>query len=234
MMRCVIVDDEPLAIEILETYLGQMKETTVVARFTDAIEAFTYLQQNRVDLVFLDLDMPMLNGMELLKNLKTKPAVIITTAYREYAVEGFELDVTDYLVKPIAFPRFLKAVNKVSQTNPVNHEPAVQPDKTEGQHTLWLKVDKKQVPVMVKDILYIQSLKDYVRVVMPSQKLVTYHTLQAILDRLSLYDFVQIHKSYIVQVSKINCIEGNMVHVNGETLPVGRSYRNNLLGLTNK
>ncbi len=228
MTRCVIVDDEPLAIEILETYLSQLKEATLVATFTDSVEAFSFLQRNQVDVVFLDLHMPMLNGMELVRNLTTKPAFIITTAYREYAVEGFELDVVDYLVKPIAFPRFLKAINKVMQGN-APAVPVSTPMPAENGQTLWLKVDKKLVPVTVESILYIESLKDYIRVVTPSQKLVSYHSLQAILDKLTTAQFVRIHKSYIVQVTKVNSIEGNMVHIANEVLPIGRSFRSDLL-----
>lgn len=230
MMQCVIVDDEPLAIEILETYLGQIKDAVLVATFTDPVEAFTFLQRNKVDVVFLDLNMPVLNGMELLKSLTTQPAFIITTAYREYAVEGFELDVADYLVKPIAFPRFLKAINKVTP-NTISTEMAPASLRVENGSTLWLKVDKKLLPVPIDSILYIQSLKDYIRVVTPDQKLITYHTLQAILEKLAAADFVRIHKSYAVQVSKVKAIEGNMVHIASEILPIGRSYRSNLLAV---
>jgi two-component system, LytTR family, response regulator len=228
MTRCVIVDDEPLAIDILETYLSQLKEATLVATFTDSVEAFSFLQHNQVDVVFLDLHMPLLNGMELVRNLTTKPAFIITTAYREYAVEGFELDVVDYLVKPIAFPRFLKAINKVMAGNAPN-APLSTPIPIDNGQTLWLKVDKKLVPVTVDSILYIESLKDYIRVVTPSQKLVSYHSLQAILDKLTAAQFVRIHKSYAVQVTKVNSIEGNMVHIANEVLPIGRSFRSDLM-----
>jgi two-component system, LytTR family, response regulator len=229
MITCVIVDDEPLAIEILETYLVQIKDVFLTAKFTDSVEAFSFLQQSKIDIVFLDLNMPVLGGMELLKNLKHKPAIIITTAYREFAVEGFELDVLDYLVKPISFPRFLKAISKaVGQT--VQTQPKeLLPPQTENNNTLWLKVDKKLIPVAPKDILYIQSLKDYVRIVTTSQQLITYHTLQSILDKLPATEFVRIHKSYIVQVAMVESIEGNMVHIKKTELPIGRNYRKNLL-----
>ncbi len=226
MIMCVIVDDEPLAIEILETYLAQIKDVFLTAKFTDSVEAFSFLQQSKIDIVFLDLNMPVLGGMELLKNLKHKPAIIITTAYREFAVEGFELDVLDYLVKPISFPRCLKAISKaVGQTQPKE----LLPPQTENNNTLWLKVDKKLIPVTPKDILYIQSLKDYVRIVTTSQQLITYHTLQSILDKLPVTEFVRIHKSYIVQVIMVESIEGNMVHIKKTELPIGRNYRKNLL-----
>ncbi len=228
MIRCVIIDDEPLAIEIIEAYLLQIKGATLMAKFTDPIEAFTFLQDHEVDVVFLDLNMPMLNGLDLLKSLKRKPAVIMTTAYRDFAVESFELDVVDYLVKPIAFPRFLKAINKAMAIKPVYDALVVEP-KIEVPNTLWLKVDRKLVPVLPHEIFYIQSLKDYVRVVTATQKLVTYHTLQALLEKLPNASFVRIHKSYIVQVAKVGSIEGNMVHINNETLPIGRNFRKGLL-----
>lgn len=229
MIRCAIVDDEPLAIEILETYLSQIKDTELVARFTDSLEAFTFLQQHNVDIVFLDINMPLLNGLDLLRNLKVKPQIIITTAYRDFAVESFELDVLDYLVKPIAFPRFLKAVNKAIPSQPNPPESPVSKTEKGDTNTLWIKVDKKIVPVQPQEIFYIQSLKDYVRIVTEDQKLITYSTLQSVLSKLPVDDFLQIHKSYIVQVSRVKSIEGNMVHIKNETLPIGRNYRKDLL-----
>jgi len=230
MIRCITVDDEPLALEIMEAYIAQVKDLTLIAQFTDAIDAFRYIENNPVDILFLDLNMPLLSGMELLRNLKRRPAIIITTAYRDFAVESFELDVSDYLVKPIAFPRFLKAVNKTLLPPPKSRVEATVPDqKTLTEDPLWLKVDKKMVSLLPRDILYIQSLKDYVRVVTADQKMVIYHTLQALLDKLPAHDFLRIHKSYVVQVSKIKFIEGNRAHLLNETLPIGRNYRKNLL-----
>jgi two-component system, LytTR family, response regulator len=229
MTRCVIVDDEPLAIEIIETYISQIKDAVLIEKFTDPVEAFTFLQKNPVDVLLLDLNMPMLNGMELLKSLKQKPAIIITTAYRDFAVESFELDVLDYLVKPIAFPRFLKAVNKaINISTQTGSEPVVSESKEEV-NILWLKVDKKLIPVTVSEILYVESLKDYVRVVTATQKLVVYHTLQALLEKLPEPEFIRIHKSFIVQVNKVESIEGNMVHIKNVTLPIGRNFRKGLL-----
>jgi two-component system, LytTR family, response regulator len=227
MIRCIAVDDEPLALDIIETYLGQIKGATLVARFTDPVETFTYLQSNSVELLFLDLNMPVLNGMELLKNLSQRPAIIVTTAYRDFAVESFELDVVDYLVKPISFPRFLKAVNKVivQHTKP---EPATDAQKKNDAENLWLKVDKKMICLAPRDIYYIQSLKDYVRVVTADQKFIIYHTLQALLDKLPEGEFLRIHKSYVVQIAKIKSVEGNKVQVRSEALPAGRNYRKNL------
>lgn len=228
MIRCVAVDDEPLALEIIETYLSQINGAKIVARFTDPVETFTYLQSNPVDLLFLDLNMPLLNGMELLRNLTQRPFIIVTTAYRDFAVESFELDVVDYLVKPISFPRFLKAVNKVVSLQTKSEAVAGLPEKKVEAENLWLKVDKKMVSISPYDILYIQSLKDYVRVVTADQKLIIYHTLQALLERLPGDDFFRIHKSYVVQLSKIKSIEGNMAHVYSEVLPIGRNYRKTL------
>ncbi len=233
MVRCVIVDDEPLAIEVIESYLSRVKDFDVLARFSDPVEAFTYLQQHTPDLLFLDLHMPFLGGFEMLKSMQQKPAVIVTTAYREFAVEGFELDVLDYLVKPIAFPRFLRAISKLQSASApsVENGPA---ESTPADKVLWLKVDKKLVPVDIGDILYVQSLKDYVRVVTSSRKLITYCTLQSLQEKLSPAGFVRLHKSYLVQLLRVQCIEGNMVHIGHERLPIGRSYRQALLGLIDK
>lgn len=226
MIQCVIVDDEPLALDIIETYLQQIKDVRLVAKFTDSVEAFSYLQHNTVDLVFLDLNMPVLNGMELLKNLSPRPAIIVTTAYRDFAVESFELDVLDYLVKPFSFPRLLKAVNKLAVPQSV---PSVESGAKKSEpENLWLKVDKKMMSIAPRDIYYLQSLKDYVRVVTADQKMIIYHTLQALLDKLPPDEFIRIHKSYAVQVAKIKSIEGNKMHIRNEFLPIGRHFRNSL------
>jgi DNA-binding LytR/AlgR family response regulator len=235
MTRCIIVDDEPLAIEIVEAYLNQIKGTVLLAKFTDPVEAFTYIQQTPIDVIFLDLDMPLLNGMELLRNLKNIPHIIITTAYREYAVESFELDVLDYLVKPFSFPRFLKAVNKVvnPSLNTGQQEQEVQLQKKDPIGELWIKVDKSILRIMPRDIFYIESLKDYIRIVMAEQKLITYQTLHSILTKLSDQDFLRVHKSYVIQVNKIKSIEGNRVHLRNEIIPIGRNYRKDLLKRVN-
>ncbi|MFM8851449.1 MAG: LytR/AlgR family response regulator transcription factor [Cytophagales bacterium] len=229
MMRCVIVDDEPLALDIIETYLQQIKDTQVLARFTDAVEAFTYLQHTPVDLVFLDLNMPVLNGMELLKNFSQRPAIIVTTAYRDFAVESFELDVLDYLVKPFSFPRFLKAVNKLVTPKLSNNIELT--EKKPMPENLWLKVDKKMVSIAPRDIYYVQSLKDYVRVVTVNQKMIIYHTLQALMDKLPADEFLRIHKSYAVQIAKIESIEGNAIRIQNAILPIGRNFRSSLINL---
>jgi DNA-binding LytR/AlgR family response regulator len=226
MIHCVIVDDEPLALEIIETYLRQIKDARLVAKFTDSVEAFSYLQHHAIDLLFLDLNMPVLNGMELLKNLSPRPAIIVTTAYRDFAVESFELDVLDYLVKPFSFPRLLKAFNKlvIPKVMPATNSPELRSEP----ETLWLKVDKKMVSIAPRDIFYLQSLKDYVRVVTSDQKMIIYHTLQALMDKLPHDEFIRIHKSYAVQVAKINSIEANRIHVHNEHLPIGRNFRKRL------
>lgn len=226
MIQCIIVDDEPLAIDIIETYLEQIKDTLLVAKFTDSVEAFRYLQHNAVDLVFLDLNIPVLNGMEFLKNMSQRPAIIVTTAYRDFAVESFELNVLDYLVKPFSFARLLKAVNKLLIMKAIPMEEYGE-KKTELEN-LWLKVDKKMVSIAPRDIYYLQSLKDYVRVVTADQKMIIYHTLQALLDKLPSGEFIRIHKSYAVQVAKIKLIEGNVMNVRNEVLPIGRNYRKSL------
>lgn len=226
MINCVIVDDEPLALEIIETYLHQIKDAGLVAKFTDSVEAFRYLQHNPVDLLFLDLNMPVLNGMEFLKNLSPRPAIIVTTAYRDFAVESFELDVLDYLVKPFSFPRLLKAFNKL--VIPKVMQGTDSPEVKSEPETLWLKVDKKMVSIAPRDIIYLQSLKDYVRVVTSDKKVIIYHTLQALMNKLPHDKFLRIHKSYAVQVAKISSIEANKIHVHNEVLPIGRNFRKRL------
>jgi two-component system LytT family response regulator len=227
MTRCVLVDDEPLAIEVLEGYLQKVNDVLLLATFSDPVAAVAFLESNPVDVVFLDLNMPVLHGMEVLQRIQRKPAFIITTAYREYAVESFEWDVVDYLVKPIAFPRFLKALTKAQQTRLTNSTPA--DAATANNKILWLKENKTLIPVETDDILYIQSLKDYIRVITKTHRIVTYSTLQSILKKLDSGRFVQIHKSYLINIGKVKAIEGTLVRVIDDVLPIGRSFKSNLL-----
>ncbi|MBL0742346.1 LytR/AlgR family response regulator transcription factor [Chryseolinea lacunae] len=232
MIHCVVVDDEPLAIEILEDYLGRLKEPVSIKTFTDPVEAFSFLHQNAVDLLFIDLEMPLLNGLDIVRNTKSVSHIIITTAYREFAAEGFELDVCDYMVKPFSFPRFLKAISKTKLFHTAGDKqtdilPATEhKDTTDG---LWIKVDKAILRISPHDIHYIESLKDYIRIVTTDQKLVTYQTLTSILGKLPAGEFVQVHKSYIVQLKRVKSIDGNFVMVKDESIPIGRSFRKELM-----
>ncbi|KAA6436698.1 response regulator transcription factor [Dyadobacter flavalbus] len=239
MIRCIIIEDEPYAIEILEYYISQIRQLHLMKTFSNAIDALSYIENEAVDLIFTDIEMPLLSGLDLLKTLKLKPKVVIVTAYRDYAAESFELEVIDYLVKPVSFPRFIKAVNKAhSMSEGFFQQPELisMPLKIENpvaDNNIWIKVDKKIVRISVEDIVYIESLKDYIRICAGKNNLVTHQSLNGILERLSADKFVRIHKSFIVALHKIDLIEGNIVIIKDRTIPIGRQYRQELFSHIN-
>ena len=220
----MIVDDEPLAIDVIENYLQRL-DAKHITRCGNAVEAFQALQQKPCDLIFLDIEMPLLSGLEFLKSVKDPPAIIITTAYRDYAVEGFELEVMDYLVKPISFPRFMKAVEKVLKA----HRPATLKEEAHkgpaGNDYLFIKVDKKFVKVLLSGILYIESLKDYVRVRTRDNAWITYQSLTEITDKLPPEKFARVHRSFTIALDKVSLIDGNCVDINGKLIPISREHR---------
>jgi DNA-binding LytR/AlgR family response regulator len=223
--RCLIIDDEPLAIDVIENYLQRL-HITHIQRCENAIDAFKLLQQQPFDLIFLDIEMPLLTGLDLLKSIKDPPNIIITTAYRDYAVEGFEFEVLDYLLKPISFPRFMKAMERAFKNN--------RSQKTEQatvavDEFLFLKVDRKFVKITIRDILYIESLKDYIRVKTPTDAWVSYQSLSGITEKLPKEKFMRIHRSFTIAVDKVNAIEGNFVEIGGQHIPVSREHRQEVL-----
>lgn len=231
-IRTLIVDDEPLALDVLETFIERIENLELVGRCENGIQAFNYLQKGDIDLLFLDIEMPTLDGIELLKSLLNPPKVIITTAYRDYAVESFELSVVDYLVKPIPFQRFVKAVNKV--TPPREGEITTVPAesliaKNERPEAMFVKVDKRIVKINFGDILYIESLKDYIRIHTLTVSYVTYQTMNGIYEILPDDQFARIHKSFIVSIQKVSSIEAGDLVINGKNLPIGRSFREEIL-----
>lgn len=228
----MIVDDEPLAIDVIENYLQRLY-VTHITRCENAVEAFQSLQQKPCDLIFLDIEMPLLTGLEFLKTLKQPPAIIITTAYRDYAVEGFELEVIDYLVKPISFPRFMKAMEKtiksarpvsLSSTEPIPGQPEGSGSVPEKDF-LFLKVDRKFVKVLINDILYIESLKDYIRVKTTGHTYIAYQSLTEITDNLPADRFARVHRSFTIALGKVSLIDGHCVEIDGKLIPISREHR---------
>jgi DNA-binding LytR/AlgR family response regulator len=209
----MIVDDEPLAIDLLRRYIQSLPQLSLVGAFEDPIQAFEQLQQKKVDLLFLDIQMPGLSGLQLLKSLRYAPKVILTTAYREYAVEGFELDVFDYLVKPISKERFLKSIDKLRQ------EPN---DKSDD--FILIKVNKEIVRLKYDDILAIEGLKNYVKVITANKQLIAYHTIGYLESRLPPEIFKRIHKSFIVNFNSVEKIVAGVVKMQGRSYPIGKSY----------
>ena len=228
-IRTVIVDDEPLAIEVIETYLKNFSDIEIIAKCGDGIQAFNILQQKKADLMFLDVKMPGLNGTELLKSLKNPPKVIFTTAYHDYAVEGFELNALDYLLKPVSFDRFLKAMEKVYEhfgfTARQNIQTGTMPARNQDIF-LYLKVERKMVKVDVKDILWIESQKDYIKVVLTDRELISKQKISILEELLPEDEFLRIHRSFIISINKIESFNSSKIEIGSKELPIGRNYKN--------
>jgi DNA-binding LytR/AlgR family response regulator len=228
-IRAIIVDDEPHAIEIIENYLKSFQDVEIVAKCADGIEAFRILQQKKVDLAFLDVKMPGLNGTELVKALKNPPKIIFTTAYHDFAVEGFELNAIDYLVKPIPFDRFLKAMDKVYYFFGLNNQLAAVTNHTpvkDNTDFIYLKADRKMVKVDVAEILWIESYGDYVKVALPDKVLLSKQKISILEELLPDDAFLRIHRSFMVNVAKINSYNSVFVEIAGKEIPIGRNYKN--------
>ena len=226
-IRTLIVDDEPHAIAVLEKYLAQFSQMELIGKCSDAIQAFQLLQQKPVDLMFLDIQMPGIKGTDLLRSLKNPPRVIFTTAYSEYALEGFELNAVDYLLKPISFERFLRAVDKIYQLAESRHNPMITHEIPANDHEtfIYLKVERKTVKVNVNDILWIESLRDYVKVVIKDQVYITRQKISILEEMLPENRFVRIHRSFIVALAKIDSFYSYSIEVAGHELPIGRNYK---------
>jgi two-component system LytT family response regulator len=221
-ITCIIVEDEPLAAKVLSDYISQVPFLKLEGSFKDAILATEYLRDNTVDLIFLDIHLPKLKGMAFLKTLTHPPAVIVTTAYHQYAVEGFNLNVTDYLLKPFAFERFLVAVNKVKSVQP---EKGDQTESTDTRDYLFLNVQKKKVKILFSEIAYIESQREYIRIVTTKKEYTSKMSTHEIENLLPVNLFKRIHRSFIVSLNKIDSYTAEMVEVNGVSIPIGRGYR---------
>ncbi|MEC8682230.1 MAG: response regulator transcription factor [Bacteroidota bacterium] len=218
-LRCVIIDDEPLAINVIKNHIAQLKGLEIIKTFDNAIESLDFLRTTEIDLLFLDINMPVLDGLSFLKSLDNKPMVILTTAHEEYAVEGFELEVLDYLVKPISLPRFLKATNKaIAKTQEA-------PKNTTENESIFVKVDKKKMKkVYLDDILLVESLKDYIKIITLNGNYVVHQTLGSFTDELPSAQFVRIHRSYTANINKVDAVEGNSVEIANKRYTIGRNY----------
>ncbi|HEV7347529.1 response regulator transcription factor [Telluribacter sp.] len=226
-LRCIIIEDEPLAVKVLADYIAQVPFLDLRGTFKDAILATDFLRQQTVDLMFLDIHLPRLKGMAFLQTLTHPPAVVITTAYHQYAVEGFDLNVTDYLLKPFEFERFLVAVNKVKAPGQVGPE-ATPPRLSEGVDTrdyLFLNVQKKKVKILFADILYIESQREYIKILTTRNSYLSKISTHEIETLLPPHLFRRIHRSFIVSVSKIDSFTAEYVEVQGVSIPIGRGYR---------
>lgn len=221
-LNCLIIEDEPLAAQVVSDYVTQVPGLELSGICDNAFSAMEKLRQDPIDLIFLDINLPKLNGMDLLKTLRGNYPVILTTAYHQYALQGYELDVVDYLLKPIEFSRFVQGVNKVFARLGLAPE-----TKTKEEKYHFFNVDKTRVKVMEADILYIESLKDYVRIYTGDKKIITKFRIGEMEELLRDGNFLRIHKSYIVNAGKISAYSATGVEINSKKLPIGRTYRKN-------
>lgn len=230
-LRALLVDDEPLALEVAEVFLLQIPGVEIVAKCESAVEAFQVLNSKAVDVIFLDIQMPALNGLDFIKALSHKPKIVIISAYRNFAVESYELDVVDYLVKPFTFSRLLKSIHKVSHLLSLKVEetslsPALQEAAPENKAAhVFMKVDKKMLKVNTDDILYIESLKDYVRVKTLQDDYITYCTLSNFTKELPAENFIRAHRSYTIAIDKIEQIDGSHALIKGNYIQISRNMK---------
>lgn len=233
-IKCVIIDDEPIAREIIREYISKLNEFEIIAEFKKATEAISFLNENKTDLLFLDINMPEINGINFAKSLSDPPAIIFTTAYREYAANGFELQAVDYLVKPIPFERFLKAVNHYIKLHSKSIEmpSSEKSEKTEDLFIL-LKDSKKTHKIYLGDIKYIESDGDYIRFYLSNRKLMIRGSLASMETTLPPELFLRIHNSYMINLKKVNAVTLYSVEIDGTELPISRSHKEKVLKILN-
>jgi len=221
-VRCLIIDDEPLAIDVIKNYLQQIENINLVDTFNNAIDGLNFLKNNSIDVIFLDINMPVLDGLSFIKSLEKPPLFIITSAYQEFAIETYELDALDYLVKPIEFPRFMKAINKVHKRLDNNKSTQEQSKK---RPYIFIKIDKKKMKkIFLDELLVIECLKDYLKINTSTGKYIIHSTLSDFTKLLPSRDFIRIHRSYTIAIDKIDTVEGNSVEIGGLRYVIGRSY----------
>jgi two-component system, LytTR family, response regulator len=233
-IKCIIVDDEPMARDVIRRYIENIPTLKLISEFGNAIEASVFLNDHQADLIFLDIKMPQLSGTEFVRSLRNVPKIIFTTAFKEYAHEGFELDVVDYLLKPIRFDRFLRAVNKAfpQKQQEIDTHGFISNEESKAVASfIYLRVDRKMIKVLLDDILFIESDKDYVKVFTEKGFVITRQTIGSIEAMLSESQFIRVHRSYIVSLNKLKSFTTETVEVGNKELPIGKLYRNNFLKL---
>lgn len=222
ILKTIIIDDEPLAVSVLENYCKEIQEIEVLQTFNNAVAAATFVQEQQPDLIFLDINMPILDGLSFLKSLVVKPMVIMTTAYESHALESFELQAIDYLVKPIPFPRFLSAIQRVIALSNGWQNPE---KKLDAHKSIFVKVDKKKLQkIDLNSIVLIESLKDYIRIKTDQGKYIIHKTLSSFTEELPSDKFIRIHRSFTIAIDRVEAVEGNSLEIQGQRLTIGRSY----------
>lgn len=228
-IRCLIVDDEPIAIKVVQAHLEKVPDVAVVATCNSALEAFDIVRKQPVDLVFLDIQMPHLTGIGFVKALEHPPKIIFTTAYREYALDGFELDVVDYLLKPISFPRLLRAIDKYRKLYQPRTVPEASPSSPASEPFINIKADRTTVKVRLADILFIESLSDYVKVHTSGRTLISRQRISHLAETLAPHQFIRIHRSFLVPIPRITAFTAEEVQLGSRTLPISRTYKQAVL-----
>jgi len=222
IINCLIIDDEPLAINVIKNHIKEIDNINVIDTFNSAIDALNFMKSNTVDLLFLDINMPLLDGLDFIKSLDKKPMIVITTAYSEYAIKTYELEFLDYLMKPISFPRFLKAVNRAFKELNSNLTSNL---KVAKRAHIFIKVDKKKMQkIYLDEILIIESLRDYLKITTISNKYIIHSTLSSFTEKLPSNNFIRIHRSFTIAIDKIEAVQGNSVEIDGIKYVIGRSY----------
>lgn len=224
-ISCIIVDDEPLAIKLIETHIAQIPQLEVVATCQNPIEAFEILKNEKIDLLFLDIQMPLMTGIDFIKSLQQVPSVIFTTAYREYAVESYELEVVDYLLKPISFSRFFKAINKFLATKATVTPQNKLVEKTiDRENFMFVNSNKKHIKILFENILYVESIKDYIRIHTTEQRIVTKDKISEFEQKLPTH-FLRVHRSFIVNTQRISAFTAHDIEIDKVEIPIGGSYK---------
>jgi len=231
MLKYIIVDDEPLAHEIIEEFCSMLPHVQLEKNCYNAMEAMQFLNENTVDFMFLDINMPKLRGLDFLKTLSKPPKTIITTAYKEHALEGFELNVVDYILKPFSFDRLVKAVNKITDTQVT--KTTVKQISNETTTRLFVKGDKKQHQIDLNDLLYIEAYGNYTKLYIKDEMIVSHEKISYYESILSDDDFLRVHKSFLIAIDKIKLIEGNRIHITTHKIPIGQTYKINVNRLYN-
>ncbi len=230
MIKCIIVDDEKKAIRVIENFLEHLKHIKIVGKFSNAIDALSFLYSNEVDIMFLDINMPEVTGLEMLASLENPPKVILTTAYSEYALDGYQYGVVDYLLKPFSLQRFLKAVNRVLlNKNDVNNK-----IEKNYNNTLLIKQNDTLYPIKINTILYIKAYGNYVKIITETSKYIIREKLHEIEHKLPKYDFIRVHKSFIVSLSQIDVIKGNTIFIKNNEIQIGLYYKSMFIEMMKK
>lgn len=236
-IKCLIIDDEPPARDVLKKYIMEVESLELAGECSNAVEALSFLQNNQVDLLFLDIQMPHILGTSFIRTLKHPPRLVFTTAYRKYAVEGFDLNAVDYLLKPISFERFLQAVNKVMHIDlspTLNSNHSIEEVPEQSHPFLYFRVDRKMVKVFLDDILFVESLKDYIKVFTTKKNIITKQPISSLEEMLPKEAFIRIHRSYIIAINKIDSYNAETIEIRKNELPIGRYFKHDVIKLLNE